>query len=250
VLRLDRSTVQMPWELLHLEERFVSRAGIIARQLEGGVPGRTAPAVDDDDASLNVLVIGDPGGNLRAARAEAEAVVQALRRVRGVRVTSFIGKASYKDISVALDETRFDAVHYAGHGVYDSLRGTALVLGDDVLMTAEDLATRRYLPRLFFGNACYSATSGGDTELLVGTLPSLVTGLLSAGVRAFIGAQWPVDDRAAKTFATAFYRALLARDTVGAATRQAREAVVAAHGEGEPAWAAYALYGPPWLTMS
>ena len=247
VLRLDRSTVQMPWELLRVEDRFVSRSRIVARQLEGGVPGRTAPAVDDDGA-LDVLVIGDPAGNLRGARAEAEAVLRALHGLPGVQVQALVGKVRYTDLSRALDTTPFDVVHYAGHATHDSLRGTALLLAD-TLITAEDLATRRYLPRFFFGNGCYSGATGGETEMLVGTLPALVTGLLSAGVRAFIGAQWPVNDRAAKTFAIALYRALLAGDTIGAATRLAREAVVAAHGEGEPAWAAYALYGPPWFTV-
>jgi hypothetical protein len=250
VLRLDRSTVQMPWELLRIGDRFTSRTRSMARQLEGGVPGRTAPAIDDDARSLDALVVGDPSGNLPAARGEAESVAQALRRMPGVRVRALVRNVSYTDLSLALDEKPYDLVHYAGHAVHDALRGTALVLAGDGLMTADDLATRRYLPRIFVGNACYAGTTGGETELLVDTLPLLVTGLLSAGVRAFVGAQWPVGDRAARTFASSFYRALLRGSTIGEATRAAREAVVDAHGEGEPAWASYALYGPPWLTLT
>jgi CHAT domain-containing protein len=37
----------------------------------------------------------------------------------------------------------------------------------------------------------------------------LVTGLLRSGVHGFVGSMWSVDDRAAKTFANAFYEGLV-----------------------------------------
>ncbi len=249
VLRLDRSTVQMPWELLHDGAGFLSRTGIVARQMESGMVGRTAPQVEDDDGKTNVLVVGDPASDLPQARVEAASVARALGRLRGVRVQALIDGVTYSDLSRALDATRFDVVHYAGHATHDPLRGTALLLRDSP-MAADDLTTRRFLPWLFFVNACYSAATGRRTEMLIGTVPTLVSGLLSAGVRAFVGANWAVGDRAATTFAIAFYRSLLQGRTVGEAVRVGRASVADQHGEGEPAWAAYSLYGPPWLTMS
>src|SRR3712207_7947045 len=41
---------------------------------------------------------------------------------------------------------------------------------------------------------------------------NVVSGVLGAGARAFIGAQWEVDDKAAATFARAVYRELLVRE--------------------------------------
>jgi hypothetical protein len=74
--------------------------------------------------------------------------------------------------------------------------------------------------------------------------------LLTAGARAFLGAMRQVRDDVAVTFASAFYAALApvgdGPEPVGEAVRQGRAAVVAEHGEDEPGWAAYALYGAPW----
>jgi CHAT domain-containing protein len=106
-----------------------------------------------------------------------------------------------------------------------------------------------------FANACHSAATGDtrmqELDTAARATRNVVSGVLGAGARAFIGAQWEVDDKAAATFARAVYRELLVREpsprgTTGEAVRAGRAAVVAKHGAGEPAWAAYALYGSPW----
>ena len=70
----------------------------------------------------------------------------------------------------------------------------------------------------------------------------MVTGVLAAGARGFVGAAWEIDDEAAATFAEAFYAELLVDDvgrgTLGEAMRRGRRAVVACHGFEQPAWAA------------
>jgi hypothetical protein len=58
-----------------------------------------------------------------------------------------------------------------------------------------------------------------------------------------------VEDRAAGAFALAFYQSILNKDCVGKAVQLARKAVVSRFGEGDPSWAAFALYGPPWLKL-
>jgi hypothetical protein len=256
VLRLDESTVDLPWELLCLNGEFLSRTHVFARQLEiVGAPGRQA-AVVEPHSRLRVLVVGDPTADLPGARREAEALVDKLERHAGANVTALIGKVSYADLSRALDTDQFDVVHYAGHARFDPMReresGFALT---DRTLTAGDLATRPHLPGLFVANACNSAQTGDGLpeDPFAGARETLnvVSGLLSAGVRGFVGSAWKVNDEAATTFATAFYDALLlgsdsAPASIGEAVRRGRLAIVKEHGEGEPAWAGYALYGSPW----
>src|SRR5581483_10182472 len=189
---------------------------------------------------------------------EARFVAQTLTSLPGAEVKLLVDDVTYADVSQQLDTVYYDVLHYAGHAVYDPLRPElgGLVL-QGATLTAQDLATRVYLPRLVFANACGSAQTGaGPGEPLAALPPTLdlVAGLLRVGVRAFLGSMWPVRDAPAGTFARAFYQALVANDPddptvrlpVGKAVRRAREAVVAEHGEDEPAWAAYALYGSPW----
>lgn len=254
VLRLDDETVDLPWELLCLDGEYLTRTHVFARQLEINSQGRQA-AVTVPHERLQVLVIGDPTSDLDGARREAEAVAQKLEQHAGADVTALIGDVTYAAVSRELDTTSFDVVHYAGHARFDPMRESAsgFALADSTL-TADDLATRRYLPRLFLANACNSAQTGDSLppDPFAGALETLnvVTGLLSAGVQAFVGSAWKVDDEAATTFASAFYDALLAdgrgATPIGEAVRCGRRAIVDEHGEGEPAWAGYALYGNPW----
>lgn len=248
VFRLDDATVQLPWELARVGGEFLAHGKEFARQLEIGAYGRP-PAVAPPVGPLRVLVIGDPTGDLPAARREARAVAAMLRRERGARAKLLQGSVGYQDVSAALDAERYDVLHYAGHARFDAARANAsgLLLADGTLI-AEDLRTRTHLPRLVFANGCSSARTGEPFE---GTQPTLgmVPGVLAAGVDAFIGSMWAVDDTAAATFATAFYRTLTAGAGVGQAVRAARCEVIDRHGLGEPAWAGYALYGSPWRTL-
>ena len=262
VLRLDQWTVDLPWEILFHDGQFLSRMQVLGRQLEIYAPGRAAALLPPRD-TLNVLVIGDPTGDLPSAKREACAVADRLKKLSGARVTALIGDVAYKDVSAELNTTRYDVLHYAGHARFRPGREGVggLLLKNNVLLTAEDLSTRRFLPQLFFANACNSAQTGDGAEenVFAGAQPTrdLVTRLLQVGVRTFLGSMWRVNDAAAATFAQAFYDALIQvpldepglrrRMSVGQAVCQAREAVIKEYGEGQPAWAAYALYGRPWI---
>jgi CHAT domain-containing protein len=260
VLRLDRATAFLPWETLYLQDAFLSRTRVLARQLEAQAPGRQAPLPALEEG-MKALVVGDPKDDLPAAKNEARAVVDALKQLPGVDVDELIGDVSYLDLSQQLDTTNYDILHYAGHARSDR-RGSGLVLKDaaspnDATLTAEDLSTRRFLPQLIFANACNSAQAGDGIDSFRGAQATrdLVGGALRAGVRTFIGSAWAVDDDVAATFAAQFYKAVITPDEngrrapVGEAIRLAREAVVAQHGPEAHGWAGYALYGSPWLPV-
>jgi hypothetical protein len=255
VLRLDEATVDLPWELLAVNDHHVVLDKRLARQVELRTPGRQSAFVPAHE-QLTVLVIGNPTGDLPEAQAEAEAVAAALERA-GAKVTLLDREVPYASVSRELDGICYDVLHYAGHAKFDDLRSDAggLELADQTL-TAQDLASRRYLPRLFVANACYSGRTGDVRLQPTFSDPSqatrnLVTGVLAAGARGFVGAAWEVNDQAAATFAAAFYAELLLqqespRGTLGEALRRGRKAVVDQHGLEQPAWAAYVLYGSPW----
>jgi CHAT domain-containing protein len=166
----------------------------------------------------------------------------------------------YDAVSEKLDERPYDVLHYAGHAAYveDRPEASGFVLAGRKLLTPEDFATRQYVPRLVVANACHSAAAGKPVGASsenpyagVEASRTLVSGLLTAGSRAFVGAQWQVPDRVAVTFAGAFYEAIASvaggPQPIGEAMRRGRRAVCDAH-PGHPAWAAYALYGNPWRT--
>ena len=255
VLRLDESTVDLPWELLLFGDQFLARSHALSRQREINAPGHAAAYVDAHK-QLRVLVIGNPTsklprGNLAGAEEEARHVTKALR-ARGAAVTELIGEATHAEVLEVLHRENPDVLHFAGHARFDSVnQATGGLLLSDGLLTAATLAAQPHLPRLVFANACGSAQTGDPTAARAETAASatrdLAGGILRAGARAFIGSQWPVTDDAARTFAEAFYEHVQG-ETIGSATRRAREKTISAHGLAEPTWAGYSLYGAPWAT--
>ena len=251
LLRLDESTVDLPWELARVGRRFLALGWTLARQREITAAGHPAAYVPEHDR-LRALVVGDPLDNLQGAREEADHVATQLKSL-GASVTQLGVGATVDGVLHAIDEHNPDVLHYAGHATFDPLRQQAggLVLADGIL-TAADLEPRPHLPRLFFANACQAAATGtlADQKLADGAAPTndFAGGVLRGGARALIGSQWVVDDTAAKTFAAGFYGHLAsdAAATIGDAVTAARRRVVDRHGLGEPAWAGYALYGAPW----
>lgn len=256
VLALDGATADLPWELLCRPDGLVvSRKRAFARQLEVDAPGRAA-AFNEPSDTLRALVIGNPTNDLPAAGREAEAVARALEEHAEADVDALIDGVTYGAVTRMLNRTSYDVVHYAGHARFVDGRphDSGLVLRDDKLLTGADFATRRYVPRLVVANGCFAARDTPDDERrFAGSFEtrSLVAGVLTAGARAFIGAQWAVQDEAAATWARAFYTAVApvqgGPKPIGEAVALAREAVAQKHGDDEDTWAAYALYGSPWL---
>lgn len=251
LLRLDESTVDLPWELMRIGRRFLALDWTLARQREIAAAGHPAAYVPAH-ARPRALVIGDPLDNLPGAREEAVHVARTLQRL-GAAVRVLGAGATVADVLSEIDDHNPDVLHYAGHARFDPLRQQSggLVLADATL-TAAELESRPHLPRLFFANACQAAATGtfADQRLADGAAPTndFAGGVLRGGTRALIGSQWVVDDSAARTFAEAFYGGVLgdSRTTIGESVTGARRAVVERHGLGEPAWAGYVLYGTPW----
>ena len=64
--------------------------------------------------------------------------------------------------------------------------------------------------------------------------------LMRGGIANYLSTHWPVGDSAAETFATEFYKEILAGNSIGDATLTGRRAL-SKHGDRD--WADYVLYG-------
>ena len=125
----------------------------------------------------------------------------------------------------AFEEGSFDLLHLVSHGTFggpDAADATAVYLDDGVFTAAElsprmAAALRRSAPLVIF-NTCHC----GRTGFSITRLGSWGAHLVRLGCGAFIGALWPVSDRAALAFARAFYQQLTNERPLGEAVRQAR----------------------------
>lgn len=136
-------------------------------------------------------------------------------------------------------------LHFAGHNTFADDTGSLINLDGGPLRPSDlSYARQRYAFEstrpLVFLNGCRTAGEiSGFTQMI-----GWASEFMGAGAGAFVGSLWAVRSDAARTFAAEFYRALVhERQTLGAASLRARQAIAA--DEGDPTWLAYTVYGNP-----
>ena len=266
LLELDDSTAPIPWELLetpddgrgHADARPWAIRSQLLRKLRK-THYRTAPR--DASAEDAVLVIGEPAvdpakyGPLPGALAEAQAVAAQLTGPGALpanRVTALVANDDAAAVIGALLARRYRIVHVAGHGEAGANGG--VVLSGDTFLGPREIETMRTVPELVFVNCCHLA--GRDAAQTLAPPPldrsafaaGVADKLIEIGVRCVVAAGWAVEDGPAETFATTFYRALLARRPFIDAVCEARKAAYDADPHGKT-WAAYQCYGDPGWTF-
>jgi pimeloyl-ACP methyl ester carboxylesterase len=259
-----RAASRVPWELLHdgagfpalgrgLSRRYASETLTPARWRALGRPGEPR----------RVLIVADPTGDLPSAHEEGLAL-QALLENAGVEVRMLVGaQATRSRILRALATDSLDALHFAGHAYFvgsNPAHGGLICAGDEVLR-GSDLDGHGDLPALVFFNACEAARvrrrkparkriqPTGRTSRRPTIRPgpvSVAEAFLAGGVANFIGTHWPVGDRAAQSFATSLYDALLKQEPLGTAMLAARRRL---HSQHSADWADYVHYGNPAFLM-
>jgi hypothetical protein len=155
--------------------------------------------------------------------------------------------AQARRLREAFEQGEFDLLHLACHGTFgggDTADRSAVVLEDGPFRAA-DLSPRmagplrKSAPLIFF-NACHS----GRVGFALTGLGSWGARLVQMGCGGFVGALWPVTDRAAVAFARAFYEGLTRGLPIGEAVRAARAAVRERY-PGDPTWLAYRCFADP-----
>lgn len=282
IIRHDKATSHVPWEVVRAGgymlavEKGMSRIYMSDKALPS-----FAPRVSDPNQDIDVLVVGDPTGDLRGARRETERLVEILTANSGLSVESLLGKQATKGaILEKLHSGKFEVVHYAGHAFFDLAnpsRSGLICAGGDMekdVLSGKDIYGLPGLPWLIFCNACESGmiwsplrNAPGKVEPagLAGTADassaidareqlaerlklsadrnlSVAEAFLLNGIPQFIGTYWPVGDVGAKTFGTVFYNSLAGGDAIGVALRKARQELWRI---GDKDWATYMHYGWP-----
>jgi CHAT domain-containing protein len=132
----------------------------------------------------------------------------------------------------------FDVIHFAGHTT-DVHGNTGWVLGNGEAVNPAALMGRSAPPPfLLFANACRSGP-GAEVSKWSCDAPA---SLMAAGVGAYVGTLWEVEDARASHYSRVFYRSLLSGATMGEAMSAARESQL---GVSPFTWANYVLYGDP-----
>jgi CHAT domain-containing protein len=274
LLELNDGTAAIPWELLDAPQDGHSGAtkpwAIRNKMMRKLRTVQFRAQVRDARLADAVLVIGEPKCDpalyppLPGARAEAQAVCEALRSPTGLdpeRVHALIAPDDFLGpdataVTAALLARPYRIVHIAGHGEPEHIaegkkpevRG--VVLSDNTYLGPREVEAMRVVPELVFLNCCHLAD--GQKHLLRGYdrasfAASVAKQLIRIGVRCVVAAGWAVEDEAASHFASAFYQSVLRGDRFMDAVHAGRVAAYDANPRGNT-WAAYQCYGDPeWV---
>ena len=228
----------VPWELLYPvdgdnDNGFLVEQFPVVRRVYG--QGRTRVLRLDSGAAY-VVPPGSP--------ANAMAEVAGVRDIFPARVRNRGVCASLDGFTGLLDAAP-SVLHFACHNAFTEQSGSVIALEGGPLRPSDlAIAVQRKelagISPLVFLNACRTAGDIAGLTQLMGWARQF----MGAGAGAFVGSLWAVRSASAKTFAEAFYRALVSDGLpLGAASLRARQEI--AGDPGDPTWLAYTVYGNP-----
>ncbi|QEG41982.1 CHAT domain-containing protein [Roseimaritima ulvae] len=194
---------------------------------------------------LRVGLIVDPTKDLPGARTEGEQIHNALATIGGNVQSQYLGIHGHPDATLenVVDMLRHvDVLHYCGHAKFDSQsrERSGLLLFEDKMLTADMLHSIEPIPRVVIFNACEAGRVRGEPKEEQHQTFSLAEMMLRAGVEAFLGTFWEVNDKAAEAFAKQLYSTLTEGQSLRAAVTAGRAQLAA---QGKKDWANYILYG-------
>lgn len=235
LLEIDETLTSLPWELLADDEGHLAQRCPLGRLVSTALLPRPSRNPQVEDKMVRVLLVANPTRDLRHVRLEIDAItrLQEADVLPGGRVEVKVleeGEATRARFRELVAPGEFDVIHFSGHGSFDlEVAGRSALLFSDGPMLADEIERLEWKspPYFVFGNACNSASSAQRRRLREsGSGPNgLAAAFIVAGVQAYAGFFWPVEDEASACFASTFYRTLFARGNHGLAFLEARRAI-------------------------
>ena len=214
----------LPFAALRVEGRRLVERHVVSLAPNLRVATRPSPA-GEGPASSGALAIGDPLGNLPAAREEARQVAS--------RTGAALALGSEATLGTVLSSVPRQLLHLATHTAIGA-GGPVLVLADGSL-TIEAVLQAKAAPELVALASCRSgagaATSGGET---------FAQAFLRAGSRDVLATMTSVEDQFASEVVRQFYAAGGVHDPAGALAHVQRELLGS---EPPRRWAAFFVAG-------
>ncbi|MCB1157965.1 MAG: CHAT domain-containing protein, partial [Leptospiraceae bacterium] len=241
---IDQGLSDIPWELLHNGECFLSDKFYIGKTVKGAY--RSNSPIEKD--KLRMLIIIDPTEDLEWAEKEGEELFKTLKsKISPSKLDiSFIGGkqiTKLKLLSLIKDK---HIIHYSGHLYFsDEPLENGWLLSNGKVLKAREIKNCGFSTDLVFSNSCDSSknvrynNSHGIMNYFAGSF-------LMSGIKCFIGTNWEIiDNQKTLDFTIRFYLSLLNDRSIGESLFTAKEYARRNYESWDLTWANYSLHGPP-----
>jgi tetratricopeptide (TPR) repeat protein len=201
------------------------------------LPTNPSPAPAGRHAAL---VVGDPLGDLWAAREEAKHVATVIDSWRSGWSLKQLESTDANAGAVRKALPGADFFHYAGHGIFEGYGGwdSGLKLADGSLLSLGDVLALPRVPTWIVLSTC---EAGRSSKQAPGEGLGLANAFLLAGAQDVVAAPQPVDDRIARDMVVELYK----NWRPGADLPfQLRRAQLASRQKHPSAWASFRLLEP------
>jgi CHAT domain/FG-GAP-like repeat len=225
-----------------IRDRIVTGSASTASMVENPLQTASGPKSDEESP------IGATGFEADlSALASDEGELGLLQFLKSLGATVTRLPARRKALQTVFEQGKFDLLHLASHSTFGgtSSGDASAVLLDDGVFTAAQRSPMMAGPlcrcsSLVFFNTCHSGRLGFCPT----RLGAWGARLVELGCGGFIGALWPVTDRAAVAFACAFYERIAERRPIGEAIQLSRQQVRKQF-PNDPTWLAYCCFADP-----
>ncbi|AKG20799.1 cell division protein HetF [Calothrix sp. 336/3] len=268
VLRLrlglkDTKLARLPWEVMHAGDRPIATGPYIAfSRYQSGIGGTSPiptsnmPSPLDDGGIRVLMVMASPTDQVRLDLLKQEAIrlqSELHRNAEGnlhlpeIELT-ILEQPGREDLTQALEQGRFNILHYSGHSNLGSNGGEIYLVSQRTGLTetlsGDDLAgllVNNNIQMAVF-NSClgaYTATvdSSGDTGER-----NLTESLVKRGIRSVLAMSERIPDDVALTLTQLFYRNLSQGYPVDLCVSRVRQGLISAYGSHQMYWALPILY--------
>lgn len=241
---IDQGLGDIPWELLHDGEAFLSDKFFIGKTVKGAARHQSEP----DRDKIKMLIVVDPTEDLKWAEKEGEELFRTLKaKVSPSKLElSFIGGrqiSKLKLLSLIKDK---NIIHYSGHLYFsENPLENGWLLANQKVLKAREIKNCGFSTDLVFSNSCESQKNA-NPESNPGIMNYFAGSFLMSGIRCFIGTNWEtIDNEKTLDFTIRFYLSLLNDKSVGESLYLAREYARRNYNSSDLTWGNYSLHGVP-----
>ncbi len=189
------------------------------------------------------VIVGDPRGDLPAARREAEQVASELLR-RGINSRRLSkSEATHTALRDALEDPSTFFLHYAGHGFFAGRDGweSGLPLAGGAEFSVGDVLSLVHAPRSIVLSGCETGRTEGDVPV---EGLGLGQAFIVAGSTAVVVTTRPLDDRLAERVMAALYTSDSADPTQDLAQALRQAVLAAANKDPSSDWTSFRVLVP------
>lgn len=243
---------EIPWEIMHNWENFLSLKIPISRQIMTRELIRTNKS--QKNKVPNMLFIINPTLDLDGTQHESEEIIKKITWKVNIRILKW-KTANIQNVINEISKNNYDIIHYSWHTFFNAEKPDEswLLLYENEVLSNSEIKRLIWWNPLIFLNSCSSWEWISDNDdYFQKTWEDtiwLATSFLIWWAKWVISTLWPINDKTAWFFAIEFYLKLLQKESLWKSLLYAKKETYIQNPK-DPTWASFIYFWDPNLKIN